>query len=206
MGNRGTTVSSRKNNGGLKLIVVLDQYERGNRETFVLCEAYELLVVLLLETVDVDERLKASNFSRGGMCALGKRQLNVTAQMETVVGMLHLLSQQQTDSRSSQVSMLASGVASTERFVQAVTKRLSDAMQARASPEGCPHEQATTAWRNKDDGGVDLGETEERESERKQFSRVCGDCESQFAGGEQDVVCGHNWHPLVTSAEKRREE
>lgn len=168
----------------MQLIVVLDQYARGNRETFALCEAYELLVVLLLETVDVDEQLKASKIGEAGMCALGKRQLNVTAQMQTVVGMLHFLLRQ-TDSRSSQVSMLASGVASSERFVEAVTKRVSDAMAA-------------------ENGGADLGETEEGESERKQLSRVCGDCESLFAGGEQEVVCGHNWHPLVTSAEKRR--
>lgn len=194
----------------VELMVVVDEYRGWSR-------CHELLVDLLLDTVRVDDQLKGSSLERNQFCALGELQLAVGARMDEVVRLLSTMSHG-TDSRSGGVTELARRIAAAKQVVEAVTKRLSESMEA--SSDRGSYEQAA-AWHNKAIGGVGLseivltdvdntedevsideggGEGEDTSKRYNSWTGMCGDCERKFSSGERGVVCEHDtWEWLVPS-------
>src|SRR5438270_4578649 len=114
------------------LMVYVDEDGVRIRETEkkVSSQVHESLVVLLIETPDVERRSTSPDLSRRQFCLLAEQQLGITARVNEVENLLDTMLYG-TESRSTTVTRLVERVASSQEIVKSVTSILEDEIQAR---------------------------------------------------------------------------
>src|SRR5436305_5175857 len=127
------------------LIDVAEEYEvrKGDFEATMSSLIHEYLVVLLLDTAAVDERLRASSLDRDQLSRLVLQQLQAAAKVREIDNLLSTLLYNN-DNRSTTVTLLEGRIATAKRVVEAVDKRIDDAVEATDPPLTS---QAASLWK-----------------------------------------------------------